>query len=151
MTAVIAVCVLVGSSARNAAAVGLLPQGHSALDVSRSFRRSTYSSWPPTDSWIANHQSVIPVTPKGRSVDFRTSYQRSLSRPNQTLCFLPGTSSPQLPRASLPHQSVPDRWFHPRTFCCPPRPIPPNNLCLARTTCASSLLTAPRPDDFVAP
>ena len=37
MTAVIAVFLLVRPSARNAAAVGLLLQGHRALDVSRSF------------------------------------------------------------------------------------------------------------------
>ena len=76
MTAVIAVFLLVGPSARNAAAVGLLPQGHRALDVSRSFRRSTYSSWPPTDSRIANYQTVIPG---GLSYQTLRRYQRSLS------------------------------------------------------------------------
>lgn len=121
MTAAIAVFLLVGPSARNAAAVGLLPQGHSALDVSRSFRRSTYSSWPPTDSRIANYQTVIPVTPRGLSVGFPTKRYGDISDPSldQTLCFLPDSCSPQLPRASLPRYSVPDRWFHPRTFLLP--------------------------------
>ena len=120
MTAVIAVFLLVRPSARNAAAVGLLLQGHRALDVSRSFRRSTYSSWPPTDSRIANYQTVIPVTLRGLSVGFRIS-DGDISDPflDQTLCFLPDNHSPQLPRASLPHYSVPDRWFHPRTFLLP--------------------------------
>jgi len=121
MTAVIAVFLLVRPSARNAAAVGLLLQGHRALDVSRSFRRSTYSSWPPTDSRIANYQTVIPVTPKGLSVGSPTKRYGDISDHSldQTLCFQPDSCSPQLPRASLPRYSVPDRWFHPRTFLLP--------------------------------
>jgi hypothetical protein len=86
MTAVIAVFLLVRPSARNAAAVGLLPQGHGALDVSRSFLRSTYSSWPPTDSRVANYQTVIPVNSQrpfgGLSHQLRSQRrhcQRSLS------------------------------------------------------------------------
>lgn len=56
---------------------------------------------------------------------------------------------PLLPRArhSFPHQTVPDPWFHPPTFCSSACPVRQS---VSRTTCASSL-TAPRPDDSVAP
>ena len=136
MTAVIAVFLLVGPSARNAAAVGLLPQGHSALDVSRSFRRSTYSSWPPTDSRIANYQTVISVTSRGLSVGFPTKRYGDISDPSLT-------KRSAFCRTAVPlnchaHRSRTTVFqivgFTRAPFCCPPRPIPPNNLCLARTT-----------------
>ena len=142
MTAVIAVFLLVRPSARNAAAVGLLPQGHSALDVSRSFRRSTYSSWPPTDSRVANYQTVIPVTLRGLSEGFRTSYARNgdiISDPSldRTLCFAFCRRTP-VPLSCHAHRSRTRLFqivgFTRAPFCCPPRPIPPDNLCLARTT-----------------
>jgi hypothetical protein len=127
------------------------------LDVHRRLSQSTYSLRPPTDSRAerSNRHSRRFAAPLSTlAVSFMTT---PTSDPPLNLPFSTSAGdlspSPLLPRARLPSRisDCSRSCVAPAHLLLPPRPIPSNNLCLARTTCANSPLTAPRPDDFVAP